>query len=103
MEVEQLRRRPGFGRDEASRMVAARPALWAKCTTEFSFMKKYKGKYLPIYFHELKKILGTEAREQGMVRIEAMWMGYGLGVDVFLKAYRHLKTIFLGIKSLLSL
>ncbi|KAL4194677.1 hypothetical protein AMTRI_Chr05g60650 [Amborella trichopoda] len=35
--------------------------------------------------------------------IEAMWKGEEIGVDIFLKASRHFKIVFLSIQSLLSL
>ncbi|ERM99570.1 hypothetical protein AMTR_s00088p00120260 [Amborella trichopoda] len=72
IEVEQLMRQPGFGWDEASRMVTAKPAPWAQFTTEFSFVKKYMGKSLPVYFNELENIFGSET---GMVETEPMWKG----------------------------
>ncbi|ERM99571.1 hypothetical protein AMTR_s00088p00120300 [Amborella trichopoda] len=63
IEVEQLMRQPGFGWDEASRMVTAKPSLVGSI---------YNGKSLPVYFNELENIFGTET---GMVQTEPMWKG----------------------------
>ncbi|KAL4203616.1 hypothetical protein AMTRI_Chr01g104820 [Amborella trichopoda] len=91
IEVEQLMRQPGFDWNEAIRMVTAEPAVWAQfivaslCLYTSTNWRRYL------------------ALKQGMGQIEAMWNGEEIGVDVFLKASRHFKAIFLGIQSLLSL
>ncbi|KAL4203583.1 hypothetical protein AMTRI_Chr01g128710 [Amborella trichopoda] len=59
-------------------MVIAELAIWNQCTTASIYL--YTSRYLA-----------------QMLRIEAMWKGEEIGVDVFFKASQHLKTIFLSI------
>ncbi|KAL4201326.1 hypothetical protein AMTRI_Chr02g215490 [Amborella trichopoda] len=81
-EVRNILRHLGFGWDKANQMAIAEPVIWDQCTAASLYL--YTSANWRTYL----------AR---MVWIEAMWKGEEIGIDVFLKESRHLKTVFLSI------
>ncbi|KAL4189272.1 hypothetical protein AMTRI_Chr08g206150 [Amborella trichopoda] len=81
-EVRNILIQPGFGWAKANRMVTVEPAIWDQCTT--ASLCLYTSMNWRRYLAQ-------------MLWIEAMWKGEEIGADVFLKASRHLKTVFLSI------
>ncbi|KAL4196454.1 hypothetical protein AMTRI_Chr04g246290 [Amborella trichopoda] len=79
--VRNILRQSDFGWDKANRMVIVEPAT---CDYTKANLCLYTSTNWRRYL----------AR---MLRIEAMWNREEIGIDVFLKASRHLKIVFLSI------